>query len=370
MRVRVGLAVTSVVWAFGTLAVLACGSTSSGGGGGGGGTPDSGHHGSASGSGSGSGNKGSGDGSVSAPSDAEVSACNASAQALCALLSQCNPLVLAGDYADGGDCVGRELTNCELGLTVPNTASTPAHTTACAAAEMTESCADYLNLNPPSACAQVMGATANSGACSHPGQCATGFCGIVPGTACGTCQPAPTAGASCAELTTCGATLDCYKGTCIAYVATVNGACSATQPCGAGLGCVIPGGGAAGTCRALGTTTGATCDPKSQTAAGCDPDKSLTCVSETTVSTYKTCQPEVAATSGMPCGNVDGFQSYCLNATCERLGDAGLTCVARAADGQPCNSLVGPQCTIPARCVGTVLDGGASGACQLQSPCP
>jgi hypothetical protein len=53
---------------------------------------------------------------------------------------------------------------------------------------------------------------------------------------------------------------------------------------------------------------------------------------------------------------------------CMRQATTASMCVARAAEGEPCNTAVGgPACSPPASCVGTVLDGGVSGKCVLPS---
>src|SRR5262249_40194972 len=140
-------------------------------------------------------------------------------------------------------------------------------------------CADFLNgTNTPSACAQPTGTIARGQPCSFPGQCQTGFCAIPPGSACGLCAPVPAAGASCAELTSCGQGLECSSDTkaCVVPATTVGAACGPGQPCGVGLSCVGAGTGT-GTCQTSVTQAGAACDPTTQTGAGCDRNSGLVC---------------------------------------------------------------------------------------------
>jgi hypothetical protein len=308
-----------------------------------------------------------------APDGANVAACTASANAVCALEAKCDPNTPVGQYGDAGACVTRQQLSCLANLTAPATGATAAHTTSCATAESTESCTDYLDLNPPAACATAVGSAATGSACSHNSQCATGFCGIDPASVCGTCQTPPAAGASCAALTSCGQTLACVKGTCVAYVTASGSACSATQPCGTGLSCVIAKNAAAGTCLAAGAMAGVACDPTTETAAGCDVSKGLSCVGSAGGANAKTCQPIVIAQPGSPCGRISGVETTCAGATCTSNGpDAGYSCVARAADNAACNSATGPACEPPARCIGTDIDGGVSGTCTPPSnaACP
>jgi hypothetical protein len=94
-------------------------------------------------------------------------------------------------------------------------------------------------------------------------------------------------------------------------------------------------------------------------------------VTKAAASNAKTCQPIVYVAAGSPCGTILGVKNLCTNGTCDPVGDGGYTCVARAADKAACNTVAGPSCQPPARCIGTALDGGTSGTCQLPvTSCP
>jgi len=297
-------------------------------------------------------------------SDADLSVCKTGSEATCALLQQCNHPGLATDYGDGGTCISRSVISCLANLQAPGTAANAAHNAACATSEGSESCGSYLNLDPPDACAILTGAGATGTPCSHPAQCASGFCAVPPADNCGSCQTPPAKGASCTELDTCGPDLACYKGTCIAYGATVGASCSGTQPCGSGLACVLTGDSGAGTCQTAGSMPNAGCDVPA-TPASCNGDLGLYCVTKAGAANLHTCQPVATATAGGACGRVDGVETICTAASSCLKADGGSVCVARAADNAACNSVTGPQCMAPARCIGTPIDGGATGTCIL-----
>ena len=304
--------------------------------------------------------------------DADFAACTASSTATCGLQTRCNPAAQSTDYGDAGSCITRQFLACKDDFLAPNTAVSAAHTSGCAMAVIAESCADSLNLTPPSACQQAVGTGAIGSACSHPAECASGFCAVAPQSTCGMCQAVPSAGDSCLELTNCGQLLECLKGTCVLPTPTAGGSCGAAQPCGAGLSCVGASDAGTGLCQTAGTTVGASCDPTLQSSGGCDTELGLYCVAKASLATYQTCQQAVFTGSGMPCGRIAGVQNSCSDGTCVKQGDAGSVCVGRAADDASCNTITGPDCMSPARCTGTALDGGTSGTCTLPGPtaCP
>jgi hypothetical protein len=131
-----------------------------------------------------------------------------------------------------------------------------------------------------------------------------------------------------------------------------------------------------GTCQAQGQKVGASCDPSHETAADCDSTLELYCDAVKANKTFHTCLQAAKAGPGKPCGTVNGVYTQCTGASvCEKLastGDAGTTsvCVARAADGASCDTVTGPACMAPARCIGTQLDGGTSGKCTLPDTTP
>ena len=302
-------------------------------------------------------------------------ACGDRAHANCLEIQTCSAEVLATTYGDEGTCETRLKLFCLNSLSAATNGNSAAADEACAQAFANESCTNYFDLSPEPACVQAKGSLDDGKPCAFAGQCATGFCSIVPGAACGVCAEAPMPGASCAELTTCGQTLTCVSATkqCQAFAAQ-GAACGSAQPCGAGLFCV----GAAttatsmqsGTCQRAVEQMGAPCDPQGKTAPGCDRLASLTCNSAT-----KTCAPLAFAAAGQACGGNVGnqFAACAGGATCvAQSSDAGppSICVPAASDGAKCDLVAGPSCLDPARCI--TGDGSTSGTCQFPSAtaCP
>jgi hypothetical protein len=288
--------------------------------------------------------------------DADITACSASAAAVCALQARCNLPQQRSQYGDGGTCFTRENEDCVTALLTPNNGNTAAHIAACASSRSGESCATAYDLGTPDACAQPTGSGQTGTSCTHDGQCASGFCALPVTSACGTCQAQPAAGASCTDLAGCGAGLECYDGVCAAYVTTVGGTCSDTKPCGYELDCV------SGACASQGTTVGTACGGL---LPGCAPTLGLYCKPTTTGSTVGTCQTASIATAGQACGVIANVETVCgAESVCyKQPADAGSKCIARAADNGACNTVTGPDCIPFSRCVGTVIDGGSSGAC-------
>jgi hypothetical protein len=291
-------------------------------------------------------------------------ACTDEAATMCALLETCVTNGAVIDYGDASACVARQTTPCLTSLQANGSGRTPQNYEACAEALAMESCPDDLDNDPAPPCTAPPGSLAMGAACAFAAQCTTAFCAIPPATACGTCQPPPGAGSSCANLDTCGPGLVCVAGSCVTY-GTSGDACSAAQPCGSGLTCVTPAKMTMGSCVVSGTMVGVPCDPKKETGAGCASSLGLYCNA-----TKKQCEAQAYATAGQPCGEIAGVDTVCTGgAACIAVttGDGGTaaSCVAPAPDGQPCNTITGPPCTRPARCIGTELDGGATGTCQL-----
>jgi len=299
-----------------------------------------------------------GSGGAGAAGVSAAQACADNAHQRCLQLQACSATDLQLRYGSESDCETRETYSCTTALSEPVNGNTPAAVEACAGAYAGWACADYLDdENIPQACQQQLGAVINGGSCAIDGQCQSGFCGIAPGASCGTCSGLPAAGASCAQLTSCGSGLACTADTFECVVFGVRGStCGKGAVCGVGLSCIGVAGKA--TCQLAGDTAGATCDPTGKTGSGCDRNAGLACNSAS-----KTCQPVVVASQGQPCGNVGGQPVYCEaeGACTGATGSTPGTCTAAAADGAACDRASGPGCIIPARCIG---DGGTAGTCQ------
>jgi hypothetical protein len=121
-----------------------------------------------------------------------------------------------------------------------------------------------------------------------------------------------------------------------------------------------------GTCQTAAGQVGAACGG---TMPGCDGSLGLFCGGATG---SKTCMAMTYVTDGMPCGDLSTTSHVgCVAGGCyiatglAGTGDTG-TCKADAPDGAVCDSVLGPACLAPARCVVVGADGGA-GTCVLPS---
>lgn len=309
---------------------------------------------------------------IDAPPTA-AQACTTAAAQRCTKLATCSPADLSKRFGDLATCENRIALTCTEALAASDTGNTPDTTLACAAAVEAESCTDFFTKAPPMACTTQVGP--GSGACSFSAQCTTGFCSLGAADLCATCAPQPRVGDSCVTVG-CGQDLVCVAATstCQAPVAAA-GACNKDLPCADGFTCVGAiaagsgsgsGSGTDGQCLAEVTTANTACDPKHKTGPDCSADAGLTC---NTTSLVCVAQPLVGA--GVACGLLDGVRTACTAAaTCVIGAGSGSgsgttgTCVAPAADGGDCDTVAGPDCLTPAKCVPTT-PGGTAGTCQL-----
>jgi hypothetical protein len=292
-----------------------------------------------------------------------VKACGDMAAALCAKRASCtNGAGIVRTNGDMQTCVSREELTCMTALAAPDSGNNPDKVEQCVAAYAMYSCTDFLNGNPPAVCIP-MGPRAVGAPCAFNGQCASAFCGRNKTSTCGTCANPPMPGDSCAA-SPCGHDQACVSKTmaCAVYV-DLNVACGADAPCGAGLNCVPPNQ-ATSSCQLAIANAGATCGAGSN---GCDGTFGLSCTG--TVGS-KTCTAIVFGGDGTACGLMaDGTRGGCKAGGCyTTTGLAGPeeagTCRADAADGSPCDSVLGPGCQAPARCV-VVDDAGTAGTCLV-----
>jgi hypothetical protein len=290
-------------------------------------------------------------------------ACTDFGTANCSKLDQCLLNGTTVRYGGASTCQARQKDVCLVRLGATGTGNTPAAVELCVSHTPSAPCSEF-DLGDIPECEAKVGTFANGAACTFPGQCQSSNCAIVNGTNCGTCAPPNQAGDSCA-------TTSCSQGlTCVAASqqceprGSLNATCDTDHPCNAGLSCVTPAGLASGTCETAGSSVGASCDPKRETAPGCDPNVGLYCSSTT-----KTCLAVTYVTAGAPCGSVNGAVADCTNdSTC--FGAQGQTpgmCLANAADGMACDTQAGPSCVPPARCV-TGNPTATSGSCELPDP--
>jgi hypothetical protein len=287
------------------------------------------------------------------------------AQARCSKRMFCtNGAGITRTFGDMTTCLTREKLSCTNALAAPMTGNTPSKLQACVAAYSTFSCADFLTNNPPAACI-IAGPKPAGASCAFNGQCATTFCGNEKISLCGRCGNEPTAGTSC-TATSCGRDKECVSSTLQCQPQGTSGAsCGAGLPCGPDLSCIGSTQTTPGTCMADNTTLGAPCSGTTQL---CDGTKGLYCAG-TGASRMCATIPYVAA--GMACGTVSpgafvgcagGGNCYTTAGMLAQSGESG-SCKAPAADGAPCDTVAGPPCLDPARCV--VTGAGRGGTCTV-----
>ena len=290
-------------------------------------------------------------------------ACTDQAQARCTKRMTCTGGVgITRTWGDMNTCLAREKLSCTIGLAAPLTGNSPVLVEQCVAAFPTYSCANFLNGNPPAACI-VTGPKAANAVCAFAGQCSTTYCNSNKTSACGTCGPAPTAGSSCTS-SNCARDQECVASTMMCQALGVSGtACNSTTPCGADLSCVGATMTSMGTCMVPAATAGMACGG---TTPGCDGTMGLYCGG---MVGSKTCMTISYVGNGMPCGTLtDGSFVGCSGGgacyTSTGLAGSGEmgTCKAPAADNMPCDTIVGPPCLTPARCI---VAGGTSGTCTV-----
>ena len=293
------------------------------------------------------------------PSVCADQACADFALANCTKLDDCVLNGTSQRYGGASTCRQRQKEICLVRLGATGTGNNPTAIEQCVSETAPADCNDFDAGNIPE-CEAKIGSGANGTPCAFGGQCQSTNCAIVTGSNCGTCAPASSAGDSCTTTScshgfacvTVGTTQECEP------IGSAGAACGPGIPCGAGLSCVT----ASGTCQVSGTSVGAACDPKHQTAPGCDGSMGFSC-------NGATCAAITYATAGEPCGLVGQVVYGCTNAaTCfVAQGQTQGTCIADAADGAPCNTEIGPFCVPPAQCV-TNSPEAVSGTCRFPDP--
>jgi hypothetical protein len=299
-------------------------------------------------------------------------ACTDQANAQCNLRQMCSTgAQVTKAYGDLATCIARTKMNCLNALAAKGTGNSPSRVEQCVTATASESCSDFYGGNPPAACVNT-GTLADSTACAFAGQCSSTYCTGLTNAACGTCGQAAASGASCVNgSATCARGQNCIttpgtmgaQATCMVEGA-VGAACSRANPCGFGLSCVGSTMTAMGSCMSMGTTVGAACDVQLKTAPACNRTYGLWCNTGP-----KTCTAVTFVAAGAACGQgTDGnltdckASSECFGATFGMNPVMG-TCMAPAADGAACDTMAGPPCTAPARCV--TAAGSTAGTCTL-----
>jgi hypothetical protein len=295
-------------------------------------------------------------------------------------------------YGDLPTCLAREALACRNELAAPRTGNSAAKVVACVAAFTTFSCADFFDNVPPAACAPT-GSRAEGAPCTFDSQCESGACaGAVEGVW-GTCGHPAVLGQDC-SATRCAHGERCLAGARVCAAPGLAGdACDRTHPCDRGLACASDSGATTtGTCRPAGTSAGASC---SATSAGCDGTRGLACGGPDGARTCRpvgfagaTAAPDGGLTAagdggapgptpaGTACGLLpDGTRAGCVAGGCytgagPATDDDIGTCQPHAADGEACDTRLGPGCLPPARCV--PLAGTTAGTCvvPVAAACP
>jgi hypothetical protein len=270
-------------------------------------------------------------------------ACASLASALCKRISDCSSFAVTSDYGDEATCETREKISCLATLNAPSTSETASLAQSCAGAVPSLACADLVNHKIPDGCKSGPGALADGAACGDDSQCKGERCRIPTGQSCGVCSTIAAAGTACTTTSNCDYGLVCANSLCVAPGAG-GATCDAGHPCGGGFACLN------GTCSAV-LAAGATCDA---TAQNCDPLAGLICLPST-----KVCATITFAAAGGACGlTSSGYVACSGKGFCKRAATSQTgTCVAAAADGQPCDDNNGPNCVSPAVCT--------NGACKL-----
>lgn len=304
-------------------------------------------------------------------------ACSAQATASCAKRDSCRSNGVKVLYGTLDACVAAVKASCVANLGARGTGNTPTLLAACTTAIGGASCADWYTGNID-ACQPKTGTLLLGASCVYSSQCATAFCSIATGSACGACAASPPVGAACASGGQCGRGQICtnFKDpngakTC-QTASAANGPCFSNSDCAYGTQCA--GANAAkmtpGACVAVGATAGTMCNRKSGPL--CDTSAALYC-SFAPAMDNGMCIPFLYATAGQPCGYTAGQgmsgSTYTVCASGSEcilaVGMSAGTCAAPATVGQPCDTdpTKGPPCAQPARCVWSSA-GGTAGTCK------
>jgi hypothetical protein len=296
-------------------------------------------------------------------------ACAAVAKAACDKRVSCSGKINATGvgvirmFGTMAECLTRQALLCMNAFRAPGSGHSLATEQECASAFAAYSCAEFFASSAPPAC-QPAGARVNGAGCAFDAQCKSDFCTGEKNAVCGTCGSMPAVSASCAD-SDCGRGQVCDGATTTCKATGVAGdPCDSGDVCGYGLICS----GNAGTtanrvCQATLSDLGAACGGAMPV---CDGAEGLFCGGAVGA---KKCVAVTFVDTGMPCGvlSQDSFVGCTAGVCYTDKGTAGQgemgTCKANAADGAACDTVLGPSCELPARCI---LSGNATaGTCRV-----
>jgi hypothetical protein len=297
------------------------------------------------------------------------------ASAKCSKFDSCTKgIYIQTHFGTMDQCVAREKLTCLGTLALPDASSTPRGYARCAQDISAAACNDYFDLtNITKSCTPQPGPRADGAKCVENGQCQSTWCYAPTGAACGTCAQRPPAGAPCTANVDCGGRgLKCSKAGICASPVLAGGACDQSRPCGFLTTCVGDTPTTPGTCQADGPSVGTACDTATMTASLCANEYGLFCPSAT-----RQCATMDLVGPSQACGVFAGDAGTSDAAApsrkidCTGGGDcfpttaSKGTCLAPAAEGATCDTVNGPPCMAPARCVGATGDASTTGTCQI-----
>ena len=261
-----------------------------------------------------------------APATIEA-ACERQANAICAAQDRCGLLRRIHGALSCPEVLAR---GCLLDARAGSVA--PADIDACAEAAVDTTCEPYFKL--PASCT-YKGALGASASCAYNSECASGWCSVPNGKACGTCIAYSKLGAACTGYNTCEGDAYCRNDVCVAYK-KLGEACDnqTTTHCVPGLYCD-------GTCRKR-LAIGASCKPTDVCVDGVCDDKTKTCVALPLVDLGEAC-----GATGICAG-----QARCVNGRC----------VAAPVEGESCTNE--KPCQWPFRCVDSKCGAVEPSACR------
>jgi hypothetical protein len=254
----------------------------------------------------------------------EEQALQSYAEAFCDLMGRCAPFMVSYLYGDDATCIARYVAGGRRAVlpTASGVNKTAADVVSCATEMTSMTCAELYAGGRSTACPTIPGALSEGEDCFTDLQCASGFCDRAG--ACGTCAPSIGVGGACEFANDgCAAGLICHAAT-MADPTTCKASAGEGETCGASVICQGNMACLDGFCEQPGGP-GDTCDGST---GSCNGLLGLRCSGGTCVAGTTTA--EAGETCGLQGNTYVACKgtSYCDIATSK--------CVAKLADGSPC----------------------------------